>query len=274
MRIGALDFSASKAKWARGCRNSNVWLATATLDDSGSLFLNELLRPQSIPGSGTPFQNLAKILKTGEFEAVGIDAPLSVPIEFLPEGKHQRLVETIVNLGDGESDFPSGKLLIEKLVSAEHLPYGIKKFRKTEELWRRKVSTRSALWAGPRGGTGLLSAAIILMHQTNRQLWPLHQRENLLLEVFPAAQLHQWGLPTVRYDGSDTTARKNREIICNGIAAKISGLDTWREILLDSGDALDAVVGLFGVAAMLTGKLVSESERDYLEEGWIGVAKG
>jgi hypothetical protein len=108
MRWLGIDFSGSDAKWRPRCRTSNVWIAEVVSASEG-LKLSDLRRVQELPGEEEPFQRLAAILRAGDYAAAAIDAPFSVPSEFVPAGKHRALLELIAGLPktDGRA-FPRG----------------------------------------------------------------------------------------------------------------------------------------------------------------------
>ena len=73
-----------------------------------------------------------------------------------------------------------------------------------------------------------------------RYVVPMFQ---LLVESFPAGQLHHWNLPHEGYDGPD--GKSARATILDAISPRIQIPGYLRTLCQDSADALDAVLCLF-----------------------------
>ena len=86
-----IDFSGNHKMWRAENRRGNVWIAEIT-DAGGEKELTRLDPVQALLGEGPPFQKLAALLRRREFEAAGIDAPFSVPLDYLPPGGHRKLL--------------------------------------------------------------------------------------------------------------------------------------------------------------------------------------
>lgn len=154
--------------WGPGCSRSNVWVADAALNDEGKLSLLELRRVQGLPGTDPPFQRLSRYLRECGFAAVALDAPFSVPSEYLPSGSHAELLSRVGGFqrDDERKPFARGVELVKALLPDNQFPKGLKVFRKTEDMWRRRgLAVRSTLWNGPRGGAPFTVGCLTLLPQ-------------------------------------------------------------------------------------------------------------
>jgi len=91
----------------------------------------------------------------------------------------------------------------------------------------------------------------------------------MLVEVFPAAQLNQWGLPFCGYAGH--AARPVREGIVAALESRIGISQDMQAEMLDSPDALDAVLASLGAMAAAEGSLGVPLPPDWEREGAIAV---
>jgi hypothetical protein len=167
--LAGIDFSGDLRKWGPGCSRSNLWVAEGELDAVGQLHLLELRRVQALPGGDPPFERLATHIRSGGFSAVAIDAPFSVPAEYVPGGSHQRLLRLVANLprSHDRAPFSSGAELVRALLPQSADARGMKVYRDTERSWiRRGVHVRSTLWNGPRGGAPFTVACLTLLQAT------------------------------------------------------------------------------------------------------------
>ena len=73
-----IDFSGDARKWSRTVHTRTVWVAK--VQQRASVKVDWVRAIQDFPGSETPFQRLANLLRRGDFIAAGIDAPFSIPI--------------------------------------------------------------------------------------------------------------------------------------------------------------------------------------------------
>lgn len=271
MFIG-IDFSGDHRSWGAGCRRANVWISEVT-SQRGVLSLVNVRPVQELPGDAPPFQRLVNWLRTTEFEAAAIDAPFSVPGQFVPEGSHGRLVEQIASLPVGRRPFARGVDMIE-LLAPGMSARGTKVYRATETLWRkRNLNVRSTMWVGPRGGAPFTVSCITLLHRAALPIWPWQRGGKLLVEAYPAAQLRAWSLPCDQYGGRDADSRKRRYAIVGRLKEQ-HGLEIperLQERLEDSADALDSVISSFAASAVVEGQLSSQPESISESEGWIAV---
>ena len=185
-----IDFSGNFRMWSAGCGNSNVWIAEVQQGVSRSKLVG-LKRVQELGGDGPPFNRLVQYLRESDFDAAAIDAPFSIPAQYLPAGGHGTLLELVSSIKpiDGRP-FPSAQQFVSCILSGRS-PATKKPLRHTEAYWQEKgVNVRSTLWTGPRGGAAMTAAGLKLLHEVGRPLWPWQRSERgLLVEAFPAAQL-------------------------------------------------------------------------------------
>ena len=82
-RFLGIDFCGNHLMWPPGCGRSNVW--NSDVRKVGEhLVLERLLRIRELLGDDHSLERLAAPLREGNFDAAGIDAPFSVPREFIP----------------------------------------------------------------------------------------------------------------------------------------------------------------------------------------------
>ncbi len=146
-----IDFSGDHNRWRPGCRKSNVWIADVGGNDP--FVLCDLRSVQQLPGNGTAFHRLTALLRNRQFDAAAIDAPFSVPAEFVPAGDHRKLLEFVSEIRRpvGRS-FPMAGDFADGIVAGRTLSTK-KPLRETEKYWRRRgVHVRSTLRVKERGG--------------------------------------------------------------------------------------------------------------------------
>ena len=241
-----IDFSGGADPWRARCSRPTVWIAT--IEDLGAPRLIDIRPVQNLPGEGEPFSKLVTLLRAGSFAAAGIDAPFSVPAEYLPPGGHDELLDRVKGLSAApDRPFPSGAALVELV--AESAPLNRKKpHRETEQVWvRHGVNTRSTLWNGPRGGAAFTAACLTLLARSERPIWPWKYGPGMLVEAFPAAQLRTWALPHRGYGKPEQ--RDARETILIGLAGRLDFTASQRNAMLEFPDALDAAIAAFGAIA-------------------------
>ena len=246
-----IDFSGGAAPWQARCAKPTVWIAS--LEDEASPRLTDLRPVQDLSGTEDPFAKLVSRLRCGDFVAAGIDAPFSIPAEYLPPGGHRALLAHVATLPDAaDRPFPSGAALVALAEEVEPLR-SKKPMRDTEGVWaKRGVNTRSTLWNGPRGGAPFTAACLALLGRAGRPLWPWDNGPGMLVEAFPAAQLKTWGLPHNGYGKPEQ--RDARETILAGFAGRLLFNAAQRATMLETPDALDAVLAAFaGIAAIRHG---------------------
>ncbi|MGH3640362.1 MAG: DUF429 domain-containing protein [Mycobacterium sp.] len=259
-----------------------MWVADVREAERG-LTLRSLGRVQSIgdPTVSTPFSRLAATLRTGEFSAAAIDAPFSVPAQFLPAGGHPQLLQHADGLARGQRYFCRGAEFVEA-VSGVTPPLDPKKpLRQTEDVWlKRKVNVRSTMWAGSRGGAPMTAACLTLLAEAARPIWPWQRStEGLLVEAFPAGQLCHWratrgerDLPFQGYNDSTPPADAAREAIVKFLSTMID-LGAHDSVVRADADALDAVICAFAAVAVTRGHVGLLPPDDDNGEGWIAVHK-
>lgn len=282
MRWLGIDFSGDNSMWSPRCGRSNVWVADVR-EAEGRLTLRSLGRVQSIGDAAviTPFSRLAAALRTGDFSAAAIDAPFSVPAQFLPARGHPHLLTHVGDVARGQRYFCRGAEFVEA-VSGLKPPLDPKKpFRRTEDVWiKRKVNVRSTMWAGARGGAPMTAACLTLLAEAGRPIWPWQcSTDGLLVEAFPAGQLAHWRatsgdreLPFQGYNGSTPPAGAARDAIVKFLSTMID-LGAHESVVRADADALDAVICAFAAVAVTRGKVGLLPPDDHNGEGWIAVHK-
>ena len=269
-----IDFSGDHNRW-RAKRDSNIYIARVSIQQ-GQRFLSSLQTVQELPGEGEPFQRLVSLLKAKDFDAAAIDAPFSVPREYLPRGGHQALLEQVAGIERPKNwPFPAAQDFVCRIVSGR-ATLGKQPLRECERAWRKKsINVRSTLWAGPRGGAAMTAACLTLLHETGNPIWPWHHagEPGLLVETFPAAQLRHWGWKHVAYDGDKEERRSNRGKLVASVSKLIGIPDgSLRQKMEQSADALDAVLCACAAIAVSTGALPQLLEPpDAPDEGQIAV---
>lgn len=263
-----IDFSGNAKQWGPGVSRSNVWVAEIHRRDD-RFHLADVRRAQTLAGSGKPFERLAARLSVGDFRAAGIDAPFSVPTPCVPSRSHGALLRLVNALPTDERPFPTGAALLEALA-----PYpGVMKkpLRACESVWQaRKVTVRSTMWNGKRGGAPFTAAALKLLAIARRPIWPHadSDQNGLLVEAFPAAQLTEWGVPSAGYSKAEG-AEARRHIVRHLMT--LLNLSEHRQTLEEHEDALDAVIAAFAAIAVTENRLAVPPGEEARAEGWIAV---
>jgi len=223
-------------------------------------------------GEGDPFICLVRYLRQFNFEAAAIDAPFSIPAEYLPANGHRGLLERVASIEpiNGRPS-PSAQQLVSSILNGRS-PSTKKPMRRTEKYWQdKRVNVRSTLRAGPRGGAAMTAASLKLLHDARRPLWPWQKTgPGLLVEAFPAAQLKEWGLPHRQYNRNDEAeAGIRRSIVC-ALANRID-LAEFRSTLEHCADALDSVLCAFAAIAVKGGNTLGYDDTAIVEQGLIAL---
>jgi len=264
-----IDFSGDHRMWTPGCRRSNVWIATAEAQGD-AMRLVELRPVQQLPGSEHPFERLVALLADGDYCAAGIDAPFSLPARHLPSGGWLELLPAVDAFPTGSRPFAKGEELVA--YAGRNAPLrSPKPLRKTERAWAdRGLNVRSTLFNENRGGAPFTVACLTLLARVGRPAWPWAADDRgLLVEAFPACQLHQWDMPHKRYAESYPSPERNR--ILEQILLRIEIPDHLRAYCKCSADALDAVMCLFAAKAAFEGLATVGDAAAAEGEGWIAV---
>ena len=269
--VHGIDFSGDAKKWSPGRGRSNVWVATAHLHDDQGMVLTALRPVQALAGPAHPFDRLVELLARGEYCAAAVDAPFALPARHMPEGGFPMLLRDVAQLPADGRPFAKGEKLVaygEKNASlAEPKP-----LRKTEQFWQPHVSVRSTLWNGARPGAPFTVANLTLLARARRPVWPwCRPAVGLLVEAFPAGQLHHWELSHKGYSGDDLDGARAREKILTGISPRIEIPGDLRTACRESGDALDSVLCLFAAKAAAAGQAPVDDATEVELEGWIAV---
>jgi Protein of unknown function (DUF429) len=234
-----IDFSGSAGKWRPTVNTPTVWIAG--LSDRGIPEVVSLMPVQRLPGTGNAFARLAALLSTGNFIAAGIDAPFSVPAEFIPPGGWRELIDLNGRLPHDGRPFPDAMVFLEALTD---MPPG-KPLRRTEDEWRRRgVNVRSTMWRTPQGGAPFAAACMTLIAMSGpRPCWPwIGPAKGMLVEAFPAARLRQWCMEHQGYNGPEGADPRSR--IVDGLPGRVS-FGKHETAVRESADALDAVLAAF-----------------------------
>lgn len=270
--LHGIDFSGNHRMWTPGCGRSNVWIATAETQ-LGVVRLVELRPVQHLPGSAHPFERLVALLKRGDYRAAAIDAPFSLPARHVPAGGSPTLLGDVERFPAEKRPFAKGADLVA--YAERNAPLLQRKpLRKTERAWADKgVNTRSTLWNGPRGGAPFTVACLTLIAGVGGPVWPWTRADRgLLVEAFPAGQLHGWGLAHQGYAKSGPNP--NRDSILEEASRRIEIPDPMYSCCRSNADALDAVLCLFAAKAAVEGQATVEDPAAAEHEGWIATHPG
>ena len=265
-----IDFSGSHGKWKPTVSKPTVWLAS--VDDGAAPKVEWLHSVQELASGTPPFEWLAGFLRSGRFKGAGIDAPFSVPIEYIPDGGWPGLVTAIGKIAEDGRPFPRA----DSFLGAIGCQTQRKVLRKTEAFWRGEgINVRSTLWWKPRGGAPFAAACIKLIAAAGLpRCWPwTDPAPGFLVEACPAAQLRKWNLDHQRYNGTDGAPVRGR--IVEALKGRID-FGRFEAVVRGSADALDAVLAAFApmavwnrTAVMPENATVSDGPID--KEGWIAV---
>lgn len=270
-----VDFSGDIRQWGKGVGRSNIWVAVAEDGADGTPRLVDLRRVQDLPGDEPPFARLAGFLAKGDFDAAAIDAPFSVPAAFIPGSDHAQLL-VLTSTATKLRLFQEAEDFVHTLATSAGLTPPLtpqKPLRRTEKIWsKRGINVRSTMWAGSRGGAAMTAACLRLLGLLGgAPLWPWNANGmGWVVEAFPAAQLQHWSLPFESYDGDDTFAIQQRQVILNGLRQRID-VSNFEGDLLSCADAVDAAVCVFAGIAARRQKLAVPVEEIAKLEGWIAV---
>lgn len=265
-----IDFSGSASQWLPRAAAASVWIARVA---GKSPKLLDLRRVQDLPGNGAPFNQLVALLRAGDFDVAGIDAPFAPPDGYFT-GSRATLLDAVRALPRGNRPFPFGAQLIELLAPAL-APRGRHVHRATEQHWRkRRINVRSVLWNGPRGGAPFTAACFTLLAECGVPAWPwTRSGAPLLAETFPAAQLRTWDLPWFGYNGAAPAARQCRRKIIAGLLARtrLSTSADQQKVMISSADALDSVICALAARGVALNALAVAPDPAAEREGWIAI---
>jgi hypothetical protein len=136
-----IDFSWDHRMWRPKNRRSNVYIAEVRIQQ-GQPLLSSLQTVQELQGQEEPFQRLLSLLEARNFNAAGIDAPFSVPYEYLPCGGHRALLEQVAGIERKNRPFPTAQDFVCRILAGRSMS-GKKPLRKTELALRKKINVRS-----------------------------------------------------------------------------------------------------------------------------------
>jgi len=271
-----VDFSGDHQQWRAGRTKSNVWIADVRQEGSEKV-LCSLIRVQELASDDEtpPFVRLVELLRSGEYDAAAIDAPFSVPRQFVTDGSHSALLARVgaIELTD-KRPFPNGSAFVKAIAGQDPPLNPPKPLRRTERFWLSTgVNVRSTLWAGARGGAAMTAACITLLHLAGRPIWPWREpaAPGLLVEAFPAAQLRHWGLPHQAYSGNSPEAAAVRDQILTAVGQRLDLPERIVAAAAGCADALDAILCAFAAIAVTVEKVAHRFEPTSEMEGWIAV---
>jgi len=271
-----IDFSGDYLMWRKGCARSNVWLSVVEELD-GRRNLKALMPVQELPEAlgEEPFYRLVGFLRTANFLSAAIDAPFSLPGQFVPEDDYLKLLAKIDRIPVENSFFPKGIALVKAVAGRIPRRKTPALYRETEKFWLRQgLNVRPTLWTKGRPGAPLTSACLKLLAQSGCPIWPWEDKtqKRLLVEAFPTAQLKIWGLPYFGYGDNIAGAGNKRLEIISAVQNRLTIPSHLRNKMLASADALDAVICAFAAMAVTEDKLAFEPDREFSGlEGWIAV---
>ena len=262
-RFLGIDFSGAAAPWRPACSRPTVWVASVD-----GPRLTELLPVQRLPGSGEPFERLVALLAEGRYRAAGIDAPFALPERHMPPDGHAALLADLAAMPPADDrPFPRGAALMEYARRRAALA-SPKPARETE---RMHGATRSTLWNGARPGAPFAAACLALLARAGRPVWPWKDAQGMLVEVFPAAQLRAWGLPSTNYASPEDRKVRVQIVAYLEETRRLFIAPAERKQMLASADALDAVIAAFGARAAANRTLLHAKPDNWRIEGAIAV---
>lgn len=275
-----IDFSGDPSMWGPARARSNVWISRIRRV-RGVLKIADLRHVRELRGRNHPFLRLARFLRMGRYRAAAIDAPFSVPAQFMRlfGGSHDRLLACMrEKTPHPPRHFITARRFV-KLVAGTRPPLDPPKpLRRTELHWKQLcLNVRSTMWAGARGGSAMTAACLRLLAIAGRPVWPWEpaSRLGLLVEAYPAAQLRYWGLPSGGYDhgAGDPARARIRAMIVEALGRRIE-MGRFEEAMRENADALDAVVCAFAGLAVTADELgVPVEPQAARTEGWIAVCR-
>lgn len=265
-----IDFSGDHLKW-QPHRKSNIYVAQVCLL-KGKPVLRTLQTVQELPGQEVPFQRLVRLLRARNFIAAAIDAPFSIPREYLPYGGHRMLLGQVAGIERQNRPFPAAQDFICCVLAGRNMS-SRKPLRECELAWKqRKINVRSTLWDRPRGGAAMTAACLVLLYESQCPVWPWHKASEpgLLVEAFPAAQLCHWGMEFQRYNGDSPESLLKRAKLVDSLSELIGIPNvSLKKKMEQSADALDAVLCAFAAMSVSNNRVLRPSMSS--DEGDIAV---
>lgn len=237
----------------------------------------ELIQVQELPATDGmhPFDRLITLLQRQDFTGAAIDAPFSLPKQFMERfGSHQGLLTKMRNIEyPSTRPFPDGVSFVKAVIGQNPPLEPPKPLRETERNCAPGINVRSTLWTGARPGAPMTAACLTLLAKTGVPIWPWssHTKTGLLVEAFPAAQLVRWEMSANGYNGNTSEAREARDVIIKHLATRIFLPSALHELMRCSADALDAVLCGFAAIAVTKGIVAIPPTSVSIDEGWIAV---
>jgi hypothetical protein len=186
----------------------------------------------------------------------------------MPPGGHAALLADLAAMPPADDrPFPRGAALMEYARRRAALA-SPKPARETE---RMHGATRSTLWNGARPGAPFAAACLALLARAGRPVWPWKDAQGMLVEVFPAAQLRAWGLPSTNYASPEDRKVRAQIVAYLEETRRLFIAPAERKQMLASADALDAVIAAFGARAAANRTLLHAKPDNWRIEGAIAV---
>jgi hypothetical protein len=265
-----IDFSGDIEMFDPENEYSRVWIAEI-VEHRRKLHLERLYRPQELSGTGHPFQRLIERLQQKDYCAAGIDAPFSIPAEFMPQGGHDGLLALVKQLPHPNRPFPDAQTFIGAVLNGRELPV-TRPLRATEREWRaRRLDMKSPLLTGPNSSAPMTVACLTLVNALQRELWPWSDyRAGILVEAYPPAQLKTWRLPYRSYSYDGGRAKANRQAINEDLEERLD-FGSCASVLKWSANAINAVLSAFAAIAVSRSAVRPPPSEYPRDEGWIAV---
>jgi len=225
------------------------------------------------------FDALVDYLRREEYDAAGIDAPFSIPKQFIENYSYGAVLSRVSEIPKENRSFPKGFDFVRVFAGQDPPLTPPKPYRVTDRYWiDRGVNTRSTMWHAARAGIGrpgspMTAACMMLIYETGCPVWPWNDSKSirLLVEAFPAGQLCQWNLPHQKYQGKEPSAMETRNGIIGKLKMRMNIKDEFTEYIERDGDALDSVICTFAAIAVTKDKVAIKPGNAAIKEGWISV---
>lgn len=276
--IAGIDFSGAKAD------PNHTWLATGRLGGTGL----EVVDVRQVGSSALA----AQLIKQESLQAVGIDCPFSLPVDFLSYMAQKHL----------RPDYQSWQEVAEQLVfmSFDDFVAMAQAFKKEPKRITDSAVASPALSPLHRGYPSMVQMTfqgirlLAALDPKRFFVLPFQKRVDFgcaVIEVYPRETLRYLGLPNTNYKSKDKkeaqAAAEVRRKILHGLVElrdkkgltykdcprlKIS--KGFERLAIDSDHALDAIVALYATALFVdTPQLFDDplgaDNLDVLLEGWI-----
>ena len=117
----------------------------------------------------------------------------------------------------------------------------------------------------------MTASCLYLLSKTGCPIWPWFSGvPGLLAEAFPAARLKHWKLPFQRYNDPDKSELQTGKRSLPSLESRWLELGEFKQKLLESADAIDAVLCAFAAKAVTSDELATQAKA-FDDEGQIAV---